>query len=164
MLFRSQWRGSQVPTILAEKVRGGGCVTFASAAALTLGAVTVPVYEIYKVGEEPRWLEGLGLMAEAAALVGNSSAALIEAPYLRLPAVNVGDRQRGRERDANVIDAELTAAAVAAALERARTLEFRLSLDTLRPRLGDGRASERIVAMLKGTERDRRLLSKQLGY
>ena len=78
--------------------------------------------------------------------------------------MNVGDRQRGRERDANVIDAELTAAAVAAALERARTLEFRLSLDTLRPRLGDGRASERIVAMLKGTERDRRLLSKQLGY
>jgi hypothetical protein len=40
-------------------------VCFASAAALTLGRYTVPVYEIYKVGEEPRWLEGLDLLSEA---------------------------------------------------------------------------------------------------
>ncbi len=37
-------------------------MTFASAAALTLGSHTVPVYEIYKVGEEPRWLDGLDLL------------------------------------------------------------------------------------------------------
>ena len=40
----------------------------ASAAALTLGAVTIPVYEIYKVGEEPRWLEGLDLLGPATGL------------------------------------------------------------------------------------------------
>jgi hypothetical protein len=40
-------------------------VVFASATALTLGVATVPVYEIYKVGEEPRWLDGLDLLAEA---------------------------------------------------------------------------------------------------
>jgi len=34
----------------------------ASAAALTLGRYTIPVYEIYKVGEAPRWLEGLDLL------------------------------------------------------------------------------------------------------
>src|ERR1035437_3823795 len=34
----------------------------ASAAAFTLGRLTVPVYEIYKVGEAPRWLEGLDLL------------------------------------------------------------------------------------------------------
>jgi hypothetical protein len=59
-----QWRGSPVPELLGEKLRGGGCVTFASAAALTLGVVTVPVYEIYKVGEPPAWLEGLDLLRE----------------------------------------------------------------------------------------------------
>jgi hypothetical protein len=59
-----QWAGSLVPKVLVEKLQTGGCVTFASAAAVTLGQVSVPVYEIYKVGEEPHWLDGLDLMAE----------------------------------------------------------------------------------------------------
>ncbi len=59
-----QWAGTLVPGLLAEKLALGGAVTFASAAALTLGALTVPVYEIYKVGEEPRWLEGLDLLSK----------------------------------------------------------------------------------------------------
>src|SRR5829696_4008415 len=57
-----QWAGSPIPGALADVLATGGCVTFASAAALTLGLATVPVYEIYKVGEEPRWLEGLDLL------------------------------------------------------------------------------------------------------
>ena len=60
-----QWRDTPIPELLAAKLRDGGCVCFASAAALTLGLVTVPVYEIYKVGEEPRWLDGLDLIAAA---------------------------------------------------------------------------------------------------
>ena len=44
---------------LASVVQAGGTVTFASAASLTLGRKTIPVYEIYKVGEPPRWLDGL---------------------------------------------------------------------------------------------------------
>ena len=50
--------------MLARKLTSGGCVTFASAAALTLGLVTVPVYEIYKVGATPAWAPGLNLLAE----------------------------------------------------------------------------------------------------
>ena len=57
-----QWMGSPLHSILAEKLRTGGAVTFASAAALTLGRVTVPVYEIYKAGEEPHWLDGLDVL------------------------------------------------------------------------------------------------------
>jgi hypothetical protein len=60
-----QWSGSPIPGALADRISAGGCVTFASAAALTLGAFTVPVYEIYKVGEPPAWLDGLDLMALA---------------------------------------------------------------------------------------------------
>jgi hypothetical protein len=60
-----QWAGSRVPEVLAEKLRTGGCVTFASAAAVCLGRFAVPVYEIYKVGEDPHWLDGLNLIAEA---------------------------------------------------------------------------------------------------
>ncbi len=56
------WRKTLVPKLLAEKLLSGGAVVFASAAALTLGVRTVPVYEIYKVGEEPHWLDGLDLL------------------------------------------------------------------------------------------------------
>jgi GDP/UDP-N,N'-diacetylbacillosamine 2-epimerase (hydrolysing) len=101
----------------------------------------------------------LGLMAGAEALIGNSSAALVEAPYFRLPAVDVGDRQRGRERDPNVLAADAEPNAIAAAVDRARSQQ----LDFV-PRLGDGRASERIVDVLKATERDAHLLQKELAY
>ena len=60
-----QWAGSPVPEALADKLDRGGCITFASAAALTLGVATVPVYEIYKVGEDPHWLDGLDLLSRA---------------------------------------------------------------------------------------------------
>ena len=63
-----QWAGGPIPDALAEKVAGGGVLTMASAAALTLGVVTLPVYEIYKVGEAPHWLEGLDLLGAATGL------------------------------------------------------------------------------------------------
>jgi cyanophycinase-like exopeptidase len=58
-----QWAGTPMPALLAEKLQAGGGLTFASAAALTLGVATVPVYEIYKVGEPSRWVEGLDLLS-----------------------------------------------------------------------------------------------------
>lgn len=57
------WRSSVLPQLLLEKLENGGAVTFASAAALTLGIATVPVYEIYKVGQRAHWVEGLGLLS-----------------------------------------------------------------------------------------------------
>jgi hypothetical protein len=57
-----QWSGTEIPRLLARKLADGGAVTMASAAALTLGRFTIPVYEIYKVGEAPRWLTGLDLL------------------------------------------------------------------------------------------------------
>jgi len=56
-----QWQGTELPGLLADKLAHEGCVVFASAAALTLGRYTVPVYEIYKVGTDPFWLEGMDL-------------------------------------------------------------------------------------------------------
>ena len=62
------WEATPVPDLLARVVERGGVLTFSSAASLTLGLATVPVYEIYKVGEEPRWLEGLDLLGRLAGL------------------------------------------------------------------------------------------------
>jgi len=58
-----QWSGSSVARIMIDKLTNGGIVTFASAAALTLGKATVPVYEVYKVGQDVQCLEGLNILA-----------------------------------------------------------------------------------------------------
>ena len=59
-----QWDGTPLRQLLIDTVRSGGAVTFASAAALTLGIAAVPVYEIYKVGAEPHWVPGLDLLGD----------------------------------------------------------------------------------------------------
>jgi hypothetical protein len=58
-----QWAGSSVARIMIDKLTNGGIVTFASAAALTLGKATVPVYEVYKVGQDVQCLEGLDILS-----------------------------------------------------------------------------------------------------
>lgn len=60
-----RWRGSAFADVLTEKLHSGGIVVFASAAAVGLGRHAVPVYEIYKVGRPPHWVEGLDLLAIA---------------------------------------------------------------------------------------------------
>jgi hypothetical protein len=57
-----QWSGSPIPEILTQRVEAGGSLVVASAAALTVGRFTLPVYEIYKVGEEPRWEPGIDIL------------------------------------------------------------------------------------------------------
>jgi len=63
-----QWSGTEIPRLFAEKLATGGAVVLASAAALTTGILTIPVYEIYKVGEDPVWLPGLDLLFPATGL------------------------------------------------------------------------------------------------
>jgi hypothetical protein len=58
-----QWLGTAVPDLLRAKLRDGGCVTLASAAAVGIGVYALPVYEVYKVGEDPRWLPALDLLS-----------------------------------------------------------------------------------------------------
>jgi cyanophycinase-like exopeptidase len=62
------WRGTGLPDTLAGVVRRGGTLVMGSAAAVTLGAFAVPVYEVYKVGAEPEWIDGLDLLHELTGL------------------------------------------------------------------------------------------------
>ena len=57
-----QWRQSPIPDLLADHVDKGGCLVAASAAALTMGRLTLPVYEIYKVGQPLHWVDGLDIL------------------------------------------------------------------------------------------------------
>ncbi|HXU71383.1 MAG TPA: UDP-N-acetylglucosamine 2-epimerase [Polyangia bacterium] len=91
----------------------------------------------------------LGLLRHADAVLGNSSSAVIEAPAIGVPVVNVGDRQKGRLRSAHVQDVAADADAIVAALGRALDPATRSTLSSIAGALGDGHAGERIVRVLR---------------
>lgn len=107
----------------------------------------------------------LALMSAASVMVGNSSSGLIEAPSFRLPAVNIGIRQEGRDRAENVIDVGHDKEKIKAAIRKA--LNDKKFLNRVKNCLnpyGDGKASERIVAILRNTEITSDLLRKRITY
>lgn len=59
-----QLQKTPIPEILASNILSGGCLVAASAAALTVGRFTLPVYEIYKVGQDIHWIDGLDILTQ----------------------------------------------------------------------------------------------------
>ena len=59
-----QWQQTPIPDILTRCVTEGSCLVAASAAALTVGRFTLPVYEIYKVGETLHWIDGMDILGK----------------------------------------------------------------------------------------------------
>jgi len=84
------------------------------------------------------------LMLASACVVGNSSAPIREGAYIGVPAVNIGTRQRGRDRGGNVVDVGYDRHEIVAAV-RAQVARGRYASDHL---YGDGRAGGRIAAVL----------------
>ena len=60
-----QWSPIKLGETLRRTLEQNGVVCFSSAAALTLGSHTAPIYEIYKVGAELAWLPGLDVLSQA---------------------------------------------------------------------------------------------------
>lgn len=91
----------------------------------------------------------LGLMRSAVALVGNSSAGLVESAAVGAAVVNVGPRQSGREHSGNVVHVPARREAVASALRRLRDEPgYADSLRSAPCVYGDGRAGRRIADVL----------------
>ena len=90
-----------------------------------------------------------GVMAHCAFVLGNSSSGMTEAPTLRIPTVNVGDRQKGRIRSPSVIDVPCETSAILSALHRAESPTFAKAVADQPHPFGTGDATERIVAVLR---------------
>ena len=88
------------------------------------------------------------LLREAAVLVGNSSSGIMETASLALPTLNVGIRQQGRTRAANVIDVPADHGAILEGLEQSLSPAFREGLKGCINPYGDGHAAEKIVEVL----------------
>jgi GDP/UDP-N,N'-diacetylbacillosamine 2-epimerase (hydrolysing) len=107
----------------------------------------------------------VNLLRGAAALIGNSSLGLMEAPYLHLPVLNVGRRQAARHHSENVFFADHDRQAIVSWVHRV------LSDDALKQQVnncsnpfGEGYAGERIADLLASTPINAKLLNKDLSY
>ena len=102
----------------------------------------------------------LSMLAGADMLVGNSSSGIVEAASFGTPVVNVGDRQKSRERNENTFDCDATAESVGAAM----AIAVRHPRNDCRNIHGDGRTHERIAGLLAGLALDGSLLKKSMSY
>ncbi|NPV27610.1 MAG: UDP-N-acetylglucosamine 2-epimerase (hydrolyzing) [Firmicutes bacterium] len=110
----------------------------------------------------------LGVMKYAAAVVGNSSSGIIEAPSFKIPTVNIGDRQKGRIRAESIIDVPCRREDIMTALRKALyDTQFRQQVQRVTnpyDPYGDGNVSGRILSVLESVPLDRRLLEKKLDF
>jgi UDP-hydrolysing UDP-N-acetyl-D-glucosamine 2-epimerase len=117
------------------------------AAALELAGRRDDVHAFESLGQ----LRYLSLLSQADVMVGNSSSGLLEAPSFALPAVNVGERQRGRIIGPNVVPAAPERGAVVAAARRALEAEFRDRIRGAESPYGTGQVSARVLEVLATT-------------
>jgi UDP-hydrolysing UDP-N-acetyl-D-glucosamine 2-epimerase len=101
------------------------------------------------------------LLRQVALLIGNSSSGIMEAASFRLPVVNLGFRQKGRERARNVLDAEPETKAILNRIAQAISPQFRDSLAGMSNPYGDGYASDKIVQVLTTVPLSKELIVKR---
>ena len=101
------------------------------------------------------------LLKYASLVAGNSSSGIMETASLAVPTVNIGIRQKGRERARNVLDAAPDQHSILAAVSRGLSQSFKNSLDGMINPYGDGTASEKIAEVLASVPLGDKLLVKQ---
>jgi len=107
----------------------------------------------------------LGLMRVVSVMVGNSSSGIIEAPSFHLPVVNIGTREKGRERSTNLIDVNYETREIVKAVKRALyDKKIRNKVKRCKNVYGDGKASQRIVKVLSEINITPKLLQKKITY
>ncbi len=105
------------------------------------------------------------LMFNAAALVGNSSSGILEAPTFRTPVVNIGSRQRGRPQADNILNCDTGKDAVLESLLSAlNDPDVKRRCERAINPYGDGKSGPRICGLLRDVVIDRALMDKQTVY
>ena len=103
-----------------------------------------------------------GCLRRASVLVGNSSSGVMESTTAGLPAIDVGNRQEGRERGANVLSVPAEPSAIRAALSQARSEAFRVQAKEAKSPYGDGTAAMKMAKILADLPDRKTLLKKNV--
>ena len=107
----------------------------------------------------------LSLMKSVDLMVGNSSSGIIEAPSFKIPVINIGKRQQGREKSENIIEVEPDKRKILSAIDFAlKNKGFQEKVKKCRNRFGDGNAAKKIAKIIKEFKIDNKLIQKKLAY
>lgn len=117
-------------------------------------------YDFAKYKNIPR-NDFIGLLNIAKVLIGNSSSGIIESSSLKLPVINIGTRQQGREKAENVLDVDYNCDDIYDAINFIESSQYQNILNNCINPYGDGKACERICKILKEIELNDNLLNKQ---
>jgi GDP/UDP-N,N'-diacetylbacillosamine 2-epimerase (hydrolysing) len=109
--------------------------------------------------------EFLSLLANAKALIGNSSSGILEAPSLKTPVINIGSRQRGRPQAENILNCDYETSLIQKAIFQALNDEnFKKKCNSAVNPYGDGKSSARICAIMQNINLDLQLIDKACTY
>jgi len=107
----------------------------------------------------------LGLLKNSTFLVGNSSSGMIEASYFQIPVINIGNRQKNRERGKNVLDVKATSKKVVhLAFQKAIKISNNKKKKSSQLPFGNGNAAQKIVSKLENISLDKDLIQKELMF
>jgi len=122
-------------------------------------------YPFIKIYKSVSHKDYLSLMKAADVMVGNSSSGVIEAPSFHLPMVNIGRRQEGREKAANVIDVSYRKEEIKKAIEKAiYDKKFKEKVKKCKNPYGDGKTGARIAGILDKIKINKKLLEKKITF
>ena len=103
----------------------------------------------------------INLYRNVNALIGNSSSGIHETPSMRIPAINIGNRQQGRERAENVIDVPHIKNDIVSAIHKTlNDTEFLKKIKFIQNPYGDGNSAEKIVDILRSVSLDNLIQKK----
>ncbi len=109
--------------------------------------------------------EYLSIMKSIDLMIGNSSSGIIEAPSFKIPVINIGNRQQGRSRSANILDVQPDKNKIIQAIDFAfHNRDFQRRVHTCKNHLGNGNAAQKMIKILKEIPLDEKLIQKQITY
>ncbi|MHA1344307.1 MAG: UDP-N-acetylglucosamine 2-epimerase [Promethearchaeota archaeon] len=118
----------------------------------------------FKIFKNLDRIDFLSLLKNVDLLIGNSSTGIIESPIFKLPVVNIGNRNIGRESGDNVIDVPHEYDKIKEAVVKGLSDDFKKICKKVKNPYGNGTASDQIVKILEDLEINKKLLVKKLTY
>jgi len=107
----------------------------------------------------------LSIMKSVDLMLGNSSSGIIEAPSFKIPVINIGSRQQGRGRSANILDVPPEKNSIINAIDfTLHNKEFQRKADTCKNQFGNGNAAQHMIKIFKEIPLDDKLIQKQITY
>ncbi len=120
--------------------------------------------EKFKIFKNLKRKDYLSLLKNVDLLIGNSSSGITEAPSFKIPVVNLGNRNKGRETGENVIHSSFESSEIIASIKKGFSKEFKELCKNVENPYGKGKAVEKVVKALEDININKNLLIKKITY